>query len=322
LHSVPTIHDIYKAQKRLAQQAVDTPLLRSPKLDQKTGATVFIKPENLQRTGSFKFRGAYNAMVQIADADKTKGVVAVSSGNHAQAVAEAGQILDIPVIVVMPHDAPKAKIEGVWERNAEIVFYDRNAEDREQIAAQLIKKTGATYVPPYDHLDVIAGQGTAGLEAAEELKNQGVTPDIFLCCCGGGGLMAGMSIALKDAFPELEIYAVEPEEFDDTGRSLRAGKRLENTRKSGSICDAILTPMPGKITFEINRLLVSGGLTVTDDEALEAVRFAAQKLKMVVEPGGAVALAALLANKLDIKGKTVLIILSGGNTDLVGMSAI
>ncbi|MBO0343596.1 threonine/serine dehydratase [Roseibium sp. CAU 1637] len=312
--------DILEARDGLRGHAVETPLLRSPILDEITGATVLIKPECLQRTGSFKFRGAYTALRRIPEAERSKGVVACSSGNHAQGIAAAARIFGVPATIVMPADAPAIKLRRTAELGAKVVTYDRASEDREAIANRICAETGARFVHPFNDASVIAGQGTVGLEIAQQATSLGLAPDAVLACTGGGGLSAGIALALSHELPAVRFYPVEPEGFDDYGRSLLAGKRLANERLSGSVCDALLTEMPGEIGFAIlsslkqaNRL--GHGLVVSDAEALEAVRFAFQELKLVVEPGGAVALAALLSGKADFKSRTVAVVLTGGNLD-------
>jgi threonine dehydratase len=304
---------VFDALDRIAPHIVRTPLLRSTVLDQQTGATVLIKPEVLQKTGSFKMRGATNALRKLAPDILARGVIAYSSGNHAQAVACAAVALGVPATIIMPHDAPAIKRELTAFWGATIIGYDRARESREEIAAALAEATGATIVPPYEHPDVIAGQGTAALEL---IADAGVPIDIFLCCVGGGGLMAGCALAFSAESPGTLLYACEPVGWDDTARSLVSGVRERNDGAGSKFCDAILTPTPGELTFSINKRFLTAGLAVSDDEVRAAQQFAARHLKLVVEPGGAVALAALLAGKLDFSaGKTVAVILSGGNTD-------
>lgn len=307
--------DIVAAAQRLLGHAVATPVLRSNALDKRLNARVVVKAESLQVTGSFKFRGAYNLISQIPSDQREKGVVAWSSGNHAQGVAAAAQYFKVPATIVMPDDAPKAKIDGTSSRGARIVHYRRDQESRETIGENLAQELGATIVPPYDHPAIIAGQGTVGLEAAAQCRALGLELDLALAPCGGGGLIAGTSIALKHHYGGLPIYAVEPDGFDDTARSLSSGNPQGHQDNSNSICDALLAPMPGALTFSINKTMLAGALTVSDQEVLDAMQVAARDLKLVLEPGGAVALAAILANKLDVDGKTILLIASGGNVD-------
>jgi threonine dehydratase len=317
-----TAADIRAAAHRIAGHAVRTPLLSSPTLDEQLGARIFFKAEPLQRTGSFKFRGAFNRICQLSPADTPGGVVAFSSGNHGQAVASAARQFGLPATVVMPADAPAIKVELTRAHGASIIFYDRWNEDRMAIARDIMSRTGAVLVPPYDDPHIIAGQGTAGLEIMEDMTALGLVPDIVLSCCGGGGLTAGIAIAVHDSSPRTAIYTVEPADFDDTARSLALGSRVRNEPDKATICDAIVTPTPGELTFPINLHLLAGGLSVNDDEVRAAVGFAARTLKLVVEPGGAVALAAVLAGKLDFRGKTAVAVLSGGNIDLALLAQI
>jgi threonine dehydratase len=310
---LPTIDDIVDAARRIRSHAVLTPLLRSDALDALTGGRVLLKIEALQRTGTFKFRGAFNRIRRL-DGDEIKhGVLAWSSGNHAQGVAAAAAIVGAPATIVMPSDAPPPKIENTKALGAETVFYDRYSESREEIGTALAKESGATIVPPYDDPRIIAGQGTAGLEAAAQASALGLIPDHALAPCGGGGLIAGSALALTNHFPGITVHPVEPAGFDDTTRSLAAGDRRANDPDARSICDALLAPVPGELTFAINRELLSDGIVVSDDEALAAVAWAYRNLRVVIEPGGAVALAAILAGHFDCRDKTVLAIVSGGN---------
>jgi threonine dehydratase len=311
----PTSADVDAAARRLAGVALRTPLVSSPVLDAVTGARVFLKAETLQRTGSFKFRGAYNKLSSIAPEKRAGGVVAFSSGNHAQGVAHAAKLLDMPSVIVMPSDAPKPKRERTKAFGAEVVLYDREKEDREGIARRIAGERNATLVPPYDDPFIIAGQGTAGREIMEDLAALGLTPDIAVIGASGGGLAAGISLAIKARAPNAKIYTAEPEGFDDTARSFKSGKHEHNARLSGSICDALMSNTPGYITFEINRSLIGEGVAASDEEVGRAVAFAFRELKLVVEPGGAIGLAALLAGRIDVKGKVVVAVLSGGNVD-------
>jgi threonine dehydratase len=311
----PTAADVDAAAKKLAGVAIRTPLVNSPVLDQLLGARVFLKAETLQRTGSFKFRGAYNKISSIAPERKANGVVAYSSGNHAQGVAHAAALCNMPAVIVMPSDAPQAKRERTAALGAEVVLYDRDTEDRAAIARGIAQKRGAVLVPPFDDPFVIAGQGTAGREICEDLDRLGLKPDVVVVGASGGGLIAGIALAIKARVPGAKFYSAEPEGFDDTMRSFQSGKRETNPRMSGTICDALMTNTPGVITWEINRKLVGEGVSASDAEVGRAVAFAFRELKLVVEPGGAIGLAALLAGKLDIKGKVVVAVLSGGNVD-------
>ena len=309
------ITDIRAAAERLDGVIVRTPLLRNAELDRVAGGTVLIKPECFQPIGSFKIRGAYNLLSQLTPEQAAQGVVAWSSGNHAQGVALAGKLLGIHAAIVMPEDAPAAKLESTRRLGGEIITYDRYTEDREAIARTVAAERSAEIVPSYEDERIIAGQGTAGLEIAEQAAELDLEVDNLLVCCGGGGLTAGCAVAMHALFPDADIYTVEPEDFDDTARSLDSGERVANSPEARSICDALLTDMPGQLTFDIMRTHIKAGLTVTDAEVRDAMRFAFRNLKIVVEPGGAVALAAVLAGKVHTDGKTTAIIFSGGNVD-------
>jgi threonine dehydratase len=313
--ALPTAADVDAAAKRLAGVALHTPLLTSPVLDALAHARVFLKAETLQRTGSFKFRGAYNKLAQIPVANRAGGVVAYSSGNHAQGVAAAARLLGMPAVIVMPADAPRAKRERTAALGAEVVLYDRAREDREAIARSLAEKRAAVLVPPYDDPQIIAGQGTAGREIVEDLAALGLTPDVVLVTASGGGLTAGIALAVKARVPDAEVYTAEPAGFDDHARSFVSGRRESNAALSGTICDALMARTPGELTFTINRALVGHGVVVSEEEVAAAVGFAFRELKLVVEPGGAVALAALMSGKIDVTGKVAVAVLSGGNVD-------
>ena len=312
---LPTIADVRTAADLIAGLAVRTPLVTSPDLDARVGRRVLLKLETLQRTGSFKYRGAMTFLARLGPAGRASGVVAYSSGNHGQAVAAAAAHHGVPATIVMPSDAPAAKKAGTRSRGAEIVEYDRSSDDREAIAAEIADRTGAAIVPPYEHAWTISGQGTCGLEIAEQCRALGVEAPVVLVPTGGGGLTAGIALALSEDLPDALVHTVEPEGFDDYARSLAAGERLSVDHPTGSICDALLAPMPGAIAFEINRRLVRNGETVTDEEALAAVRYALDRLKLVVEPGGAVGLALALSGRAPGEGPLV-VVLSGGNADL------
>jgi threonine dehydratase len=307
--------DIDAAAKVIAPYAVRTPLLSSPVLNARAGANVFLKPELLQRTGSFKFRGAFNKLSSIPQDKRSGGVVAFSSGNHAQGVAAAAQILKMQATIVMPADAPALKVQRTKSYGAEVVLYDRDREDREAIARDLAEKRGATLVKPYDDPFIIAGQGTAGREIAEDMAALGIAPDIVVAPASGGGLIAGIATAVKARFPQANVIVAEPKDYDDHGLSLRAGKREAHHARHRTICDALMAETPGEITFAINGKLLTGGVTASDEEVGAAIAFAFRELKLVVEPGGAVGLAALLSGRLDAQGKNVVIVLSGGNVD-------
>jgi len=310
-----SLEAIRAAAERIRGRAVRTPLLESPPLSIATGARVFIKPEVLQRTGSFKFRGAMSRMSLLSADERRRGVVAFSSGNHAQAVAAAARDLGTSAVIVMPADAPKLKIENTRKLGGEVVLYDRYTEDRAAIGRKLASERNLVLVPPYDDHNVMAGQGTIGLEICEDALAQNIRLDAVLTPCGGGGLAAGISTAVTTLSPRTKVYGVEPKDFDDTARSIAAGERLSNPPGAKSICDALQVDKPGELTFPINRQRLAGVLTVTDDEVLAAMSAAFRHLKLVVEPGGAVALAALLTKKLDAAGKSVALVLSGGNVD-------
>ncbi len=311
--NLPTHADVLAARARLAGHIVRTPMLRHRLLDERAGGTVLIKPENLQRTGSFKLRGATNALRRLGAEQRSRGVVTYSSGNHGQAIASAAASVGMHATVFMPADAPRIKVESTRRWGAEIIHFDRLVADRETLARDHAAHTGAIVVPPFDHNDVIAGQGTLALELADDAAEAGLTLDALLVCTGGGGLIAGCVLALQGT--PTRIFAVEPAGWDDTARSLVAGERLPILPGGSTFCDALLSKMPGDITFAINRPGLSGALVVTDDEVLAAIRFAFDHLKLVVEPGGAVALAALLAGRFDANGRTVGIVISGGNVD-------
>jgi threonine dehydratase len=313
--TLPAIEDVRDAAQALAKVAVRTPLLRCDALDEATGGTVFLKPEVLQRTGSFKFRGAYNRISRLTAEERKGGVVAFSSGNHAQGVALAAKLAGVRAVIVMPSDAPKLKQERTKGHGAEVVLYDRATEDRDAIARRIAGERGAVVVPPFDDFHVIAGQGTVGLEICEELGALSLAPDIVTMPASGGGLAAGISLGVKARFPQARIVTAEPELFDDHARSFRSGKREKNERITGSICDALLMADPGRLTFEITKHLSGEGVAASDGEVLAAMAFAFRELKLVVEPGGAVALAAVLTGKIDVKDRVAVVVLSGGNAD-------
>jgi len=313
--ALPTAADVDEAARRLAGIALHTPLLTSAALDAMTGGRIYLKAETLQRTGSFKFRGAYNKLAAIPPEQRDGGVVAFSSGNHAQGVAAAALLLGMRCVIVMPHDAPRAKRERTVALGAEVVLYDRARDDREAIANDIAARRGAVLVPPYDDALIIAGQGTAGREIVEDLGALGLVPDVVIVTASGGGLTAGIALAIKSRVPAAMIYTAEPQGFDDHARSFRSGQREENAALTGTICDALMARMPGKLTFAINQALVGGGVVASDKEVAAAVAFAFAELKLVVEPGGAVALAALMTGKVDVKNRIGVAVLSGGNVD-------
>ncbi|MBK3804136.1 pyridoxal-phosphate dependent enzyme [Azospirillum brasilense] len=307
--------DIVEAAARLDGFAVRTPLLENALLNERVGGRVLLKPEVLQRSGSFKFRGAFNRLSQLTPAERRGGVVAWSSGNHAQGVAAAAALLGMPAVIVMPSDAPALKIANTRGYGAEVVLYDRWTESREAIATAIAEERGAATVPPYDHPQIMAGQGTVGLEIAAQAQAIGAVPDDVIAPCSGGGLMSGVATAVRHSFPDARLWAAEPAGFDDVARSLAAGERVENVAGQRSICDALLTPTPGALTFPVMKDLLSGSLAVTDAEVKAAMAYAFTVLKLVVEPGGAVGLAAVLTGKLPAAGRTVAVVLSGGNVD-------
>lgn len=307
---------VFAAAARLAGHATVTPALTSAVLNERLGASVIVKAETLQIGGAFKFRGAFNRLSQLTADERARGVVAWSSGNHAQGVAAAARRVGTRAIIVMPDDSPAIKVENTLRFGAEIVHYDRYSQDREQIGRDLAQQLGAIIVPPYDDPHIIAGQGTTALELAAQTRTQlNRDLDILMAPCGGGGLVSGCALALAAVSPRTSIYAVEPAGFDDTARSLQSGQRETNSPGARTICDALMPPRPGELTFAINRERLAGGLVVSDDEVLDAIAFAWRELKLVVEPGGCVALAALLHRKLDVRGKVVGIVLSGGNVE-------
>ncbi|MCA2012125.1 threonine/serine dehydratase [Cereibacter sphaeroides] len=310
-----TLTDILAARDRLAGQAVLTPLLEVPALNDLAGGRVLLKAEPLQKTGSFKFRGAYNRIAMMTPEERARGVVAFSAGNHAQGVAAAARSFDMAATIVMPSDAPAIKLRNTRRLGAEVITYDRQHDDREAIAREVQARSGAILIPPYDDEGVMAGQGTIGLEIAAQCAALGMVPDLLACPVGGGGLMAGIATALAVLLPATRLYAVEPEGHDDTTRSLAAGKRLANEGAPVSICDAILTAIPGQTTFPVLQAHLTGGVAVSDAAVREAVNLLYDEAKVVVEPGGAVGLAAILSGALPLDGGSAVAVLSGGNID-------
>ncbi|WP_417518943.1 threonine ammonia-lyase [Minwuia sp.] len=310
-----TPDDIRDAARRLSGHAVRTPLLESPRLNAQAGGRLLVKAECLQKTGSFKFRGAYNTLSSMDPDVRARGILTYSSGNHAQGVALAARMFGVPATIIMPSDAPDLKKRNTAEYGAELVLYDRFGESREALGERLIDERGLTLVKPYDQPSVIAGQGTAGIEIIEQCGETDASPDLLACPAGGGGLVTGVSLVMKEAFPDIAIHPAEPAGFDDWGRSLAAGARQSVDPDARSICDAILTPTPGEIPFAIGQRTLSSGVSVTDDEALAAMKTAFLELKLVAEPGGAVALAAFLSGKLPLEGRTAVAVVSGGNVD-------
>ncbi|WEA24833.1 threonine ammonia-lyase [Rhizobium binxianense] len=310
-----SIEMIVAARARLRGHIRRTPLLSSPFLNEIAGRRLFVKAECLQHSGSFKFRGGWSAVSGLDPAVRARGVIAFSSGNHAQGVALAAKLHGVPAVIMMPSDAPKLKIANTRAFGAEVVLYDRANEDRDEIGARLSAERGLTLIKPFDEPLVIAGQGTTGLEISEQAEEEGVTSAEVLVPCGGGGLTSGIALALEASAPGFRVRPCEPSDFDDTTRSLVSGRIERNASMSGSICDAILTPQPGNITFPILKRLAGPGIVVTDEEALRAMALAFVRLKIVVEPGAAVALAAALFHDKDLESDTIVVVTSGGNVD-------
>ncbi|EAQ96006.1 threonine ammonia-lyase [Congregibacter litoralis] len=312
---LPSFGDVQAAAGRLLGRATRTPLLQNRFLNEDSKREVFLKPEMLQHSGSFKFRGAYNRISQLTPEERKSGVIAWSSGNHAQGVAAAAKLEGLRARIVMPEDAPRIKLDNTRALGAEVITYDRYSEDREAISYALAERDGGVIVPSFDDAHVIAGQGTAGLEIFEDAAKEGRALDALLICCGGGGLTAGCALAAETLSPDTALFTVEPAHYDDHARSLMSGQRERADTSQPSLCDALLSPTPGVMTFSINQRLLTGGLVVTESEVKAAMRYAFRVLKLVVEPGGAVALAALLSGKLDPRYQSVAIMLSGGNVD-------
>ena len=308
--------NVDNAYKLINQKVTKTPLVTNDYINNLLEAEIYFKLENLQNTGSFKIRGATHKITILKENVKDSGVVAYSSGNHAQAVAYASMINSISAKIIMPKTAPQIKIENTKNYGAEVILYDTYFQNREEIGIEIQKRDNRALIKPYDDEDIIAGQGTAAIEIVNDLKEQSIEPDLYLCCCGGGGLIAGTSTYLKHIYPNIRSYSVEPDEFDDTKRSLEAGKLIENKKNAKSFCDALLAPQPGNITFQINSNNLEGGLSVSDEEVIKTIILLAEQLKIVVEPGGAVAAAAALNNKIDVKNKKIIVMISGGNIDL------
>ena len=306
---------IRSADQRLEGYVRRTPLLNSPFLDEIAGRRVWIKPECLQHTGSFKFRGAWSALTAMEPEVRAKGVIAFSSGNHAQGVALAAKMHDTSAVIIMPSDSPAMKLENTRAYGAEVITYDRDNESRDEIGARVSEERGLTLIKPFDEPQVIAGQGTCGLEIAAQAAEQGIVNAQVIVCCGGGGLTSGIALALEADAPTLRVRPAEPEDFDDVARSLHSGEIKRNAMTSGNICDAIITAQPGDLTFPIMQRLCGSGLVVAQDDALRAMAQAWNRLKLVAEPGGAVALAAALFHADDIEGDDVIVTISGGNVD-------
>lgn len=313
---IPGFEDVLAAAERVRGFVRETPVLTHPAIDAEAGAQIFVKAECLQVTGSFKMRGAANRLAQIPAEGRKAGVVAFSSGNHAQGVARAARLMGMPAVIVMPSDAPQVKIDGVKADGGEVVLYDRDRESREEISARLAAARGAIVVPSYDDRHIIAGQGTAGLEFARQMALMGAPLDALICCTGGGGLISGIALAFEGLSPATRIWTAEPEGHDDWAKSLAAGAIQTNPPGTRSICDAILTQAPGHLTFAIGKRLFAGGLSVNDNEVRNAMRAAFRHLKIVAEPGGAAALAAALHRLPEpLRGKRVGVLVTGGNVD-------
>lgn len=310
-----TAIDIAAAADRIAGWVRETPLLWSPEIDAVAGGRVLIKAECLQHTGAFKVRGAFNSLLQLSENQRARGVVAWSSGNHAQAVSLAARSLKCPATIIMPADAPAVKVANTRALGATVILYDRATENREDIGNAIAGEQGAAIIPPFDHPAIIAGQGTAGREAAGQVAAMGLKIDSVIAPASGGGLVSGVAIAVKDAFPDALAYCAEPQGFDDISRSLSAGRIMPNSRMDGSLCDALLSRQPGIITFPLLQALMAGGTTVSDAECLRTIRTAFDRLRIVLEPGGAAALAAVLARRIETKDRVTLVIASGGNVD-------
>ena len=313
--ALPNRNDVEAAAQRIQGLAIRTPLLESPLLNRHLGGRLLVKAEVTQRTGSFKFRGAYNKISALTDQEKLAGVVAFSSGNHAQGVAHAAQLLGVAATIVMPADAPAIKLRNTRAYGAGVVTYDRDREDREDIGRDIAARSGAALVKPFDDPYIISGQGTVGLEIVEQAIEMGCRPDAVVGPVGGGGLIAGMGLGLDAKLPGVPLFGVEPADFDDTRRSLDTGRREANPPGRHSICDALLAASPGKVTFALNRERLEACLTVSDTEVQTAMAVAFTHLKIVVEPGGAVALAAALSGRVTCRDRTVVVVASGGNVD-------
>jgi threonine dehydratase len=317
----PSIDDVHAAAAALEDYSERTPLLENKDVNADLELRLLIKAETAQRTGSFKFRGAFNRIRQLTDTQRKRGVIAYSSGNHAQAVACAAQMMGTQALIVMPSDAPRNKMERTAELGAEIVLYDRATETRENVAERIGADRGFVMVPPNEDARVLAGAGTVALELVRQAEQRGATLDVVLVPCGGGGLTAATALVCEAMTPETQIFAVEPEAFDDTRRSLEAGKRLPNPKGRSTICDAIMTDIPGELTFSINRDRLTGVLTVNDDEVRAAMKLGFDQYKTVIEPGAAVGLAAALHQRREFTGKTIAVIATGGNVDAAGYCA-
>ena len=313
--TIPTVMDIKAAADRLKGKVMHTPILESTQINEQLGFRLLLKAESLQRTGSFKFRGAYNKISQIPIDKRSKGVIAYSSGNHAQGVAASAKLFGLPSTIVMPSDAPNIKIENTIGYGADVVYYDRKNDNRIEIADRISNETGGLIIPPYDDPDIITGQGTIALEVIEQIKKLGTKLDILIGPSSGGGMMSGCSLVINKHNPAVRLYCVEPEYYDDIGRSLEIGRRVRVQTKKQSICDALLVETPGELTFQILNKLNVKGLVCSEEDTLNAMLVAFKVFKIVLEPSGAISLAAALINKESMKGKTVLVICTGGNVD-------
>ncbi len=313
---LPTFADIEEAARHIGAACIVTPLLESPVINDRIGGRLLVKAEGIQRTGSFKMRGAYNRMRLLTADERARGVVAYSSGNHGQAVAACARLLGTTATVVMPADVPRTKVDKTRAWGAEIVFYDRQKDDRVAIGKRLAAERGLVLVPPFEDRYVMAGAGTVALETVQQARAAGATLDAMIACCSGGGLAAGTGLVMRTLVPAADVFAAEPVGFDDTARSLAAGERVSNTPGLTSICDSVLAPMPGELTFEVNRVHLTGALAVSDTEVIDAMRTAFRDLGVVAEPGGSVAMAAVLSGRYDARGRTVAVTLSGSNVDL------
>ena len=313
---------VRRAAERLQGRAIRTPVIENETLNEAAGGRVFVKAEVLQHYGSFKFRGAYNLISQLTAAERARGILAWSSGNHAQGVAYAARMMGAKATILMPKDAPAVKMRNVRMLGAEIVVYDRYAEDREAIAERMVAERGMVLAPSFDHSQIIDGQGTLALDTFEDVRARGAALDAFIVCCGGGGLTSGCATILEDVQPRTEKWIAKPEGFDEAWSSIRSGARQRADITRRTICDAIATPSPGRLTFPIMQRLVRGGVTLTEADVRQAMMFAFEHLKLVVEPGGAVALAAVLSRKFDGSGKNTAVTLSGGNVDAALFAAV
>jgi len=310
-----TYQDIADAADRIRSLIVETPLLEVAELSAAIEGRFFVKCENLQRTGSFKLRGGMNALSSLSAGDRAKGVVAYSSGNHAQGVAAAARHFGVPATIIMPEDAPAIKKANTKALGADVITYDRYTESREALGQAFQAETGAMLIPPYDYLPTMIGQGTSAIEVTNQLRGKGLTLDTAIICCGGGGLAGGSALVFNTTFPQAQVWAAEPDSHDDTGRSLNQGVRVANDPEARSICDAIVTPTPGEVTFPVLQACGVTGRTASDTDVLETIAFAANRMKLVVEPGGAIALAVARKHLTELKGQTVVAYLSGGNID-------